>query len=103
MTMFIPAPIFGGISEKEANFVDKVVSFIIDFPAWTCIGLFLASIYDIAVFNQDVEVYLKNCGPYEFWFHVSVSLSLYGLYWSRHFYAWLWRIFKKVFHITAIY
>ncbi len=103
MTMFIPAPIFGGISEKEANFVDKVVSFIIDFPAWTCIGMFLAYIYDIAVFDLNVEGFLKNCGPYEFWFHVIVFLSLYGLYWSRHFYAWLWRIFKKVFHITAVY
>jgi hypothetical protein len=97
MTMFIPAPIFGGISEKEANFVDKVVRFIIDFPAWTCIGMFLAYIYDIVVFDLNVEAFLKNCGPYEFWFHVSVFLSLYGLYWSRHFYVWLWKMIKFLF------
>jgi hypothetical protein len=103
MTMFIPAPIFGGISEKEANFVDMVVRFIIDFPAWTCIGLFLAYIYGIAVFDQTPKAFLDSCGPYEFWFHEFLFFSLVGLYWSRHFYAWLWRIFKKVFHVTSVY
>ena len=44
--MFIPAPIFGGISEKEANFVDKVVRFVIDFPTWTLIGIALAALYE---------------------------------------------------------
>ncbi|MBP3748865.1 MAG: hypothetical protein J6I35_04855, partial [Ruminobacter sp.] len=82
--MFIPAPIFGGISEKEANFVDRLVRFIIDFPAWTCIGMFLAYIYGIAVFDQNPKAFLDSCGPYEFWFHEFLFFSLVGLYWSRH-------------------
>ncbi len=39
---------------------------MIDFPAWTCIGMFLAYIYGIAVFDQNPKVFLDGCGPYEF-------------------------------------
>ena len=81
----------------------KIFGFLIDFTAWTCIGLFLASIYNIAVFDQNVNVFLDKCGPYEFWFHAFVFFSLVGLYWSRHFYAWLWRMFRRVFSIATVH
>ena len=103
MTMFIPAPIFGGISEKEANFVDKLVTFIVDFPTWTLIGIALASVYG-AIFieapNANTIDYIDFVIPF---FHIFIFFSLVGLYWSRHMYVWLWRTFRKVFYITSIY
>lgn len=69
----------------------KIFGFLIDFPAWTVIGLGI-----ILLLPKDPgfeETWLK--GLYGLW-----GFSFLGLYWTRHIYVWLWRTFKKVFHIT---
>ena len=101
--MFIPAPIFGGISEKEANFVDKVVRFVIDFPMWTLIGIALAALYETLFIDETASNTTDSLRYIMAFFHTFIFFSLLGLYWSRHMYAWLWRTFRKVFHITSVY
>lgn len=78
----------------ETKTYKAVTSFLVDFPAWTVIGLGI-----ILLLPKDPgfeETWLK--GVYGLW-----GFSFLGLYWTRHIYVWLWRIFKKVFHITSIY
>ena len=101
--MFIPAPIFGGISEKEANFVDKVVRFVIDFPTWTLIGIALVALYGTLFIDEPASNTTDSLRYIMAFFHTFIFFSLLGLYWSRHMYAWLWCTFRKVFHITSVY
>ena len=78
--MFIPAPIFGGISEKEANFVDKVVRFVIDFPTWTLIGIALAALYGTLFIDEPASNTTDSLRYIMAFFHTFIFFSLLGLY-----------------------
>ncbi|MBQ3775905.1 MAG: hypothetical protein II847_07240 [Ruminobacter sp.] len=66
----------------------KIFGFLIDFPAWTLIGLVI-----IAFLPRDIE-FSSNLakGLYGLW-----GLSFLGLYWTRHVYVLLWKMIKFTF------
>lgn len=79
----------GGREVPEDNlFVQKVVRFLINFSAWTLIGLAI-----IAFLPRDLE-FSSNLtkGLYGLW-----GLSFLGLYWTRHVYVLLWKMIKFLF------
>ena len=84
-------------------FVRKIVRFLIDFPTWTLIGIALASLYGMIFIDESMHNISDNFEFAIVLFHALMYFSLLGLYWTRHMYAWFWRMFRRVFRVTSIY
>ncbi|WP_406546869.1 hypothetical protein [Succinimonas sp.] len=60
---------------------------LVVFPLYTILGILLAILY--SPFMMD------STPPYQF-FHLTVELSLIGLYFTKHICLWLWKQIAKL-------